>query len=279
VTDQVRSGSSPPLRVLVVDDDAGTRGILNRVLVREFGCEVAEASHGGEALALLERRTFDLIVLDLQMPTMDGIEMLNRLRQVHRHRLLPVIILTADAGEGAVRQTVHLRVTAYLTKPINPRRLAQRLRGLLEQVGQRDQETEATAQNPVLDPKRPVLVADADAGWRSFAAATLGQRVKVLEAESGFKVLQALTLRPGDPVPQLVLLTANTGLLAGATLVERIRQIRLPDELRLVGLFSFAQVEEARRSGLYDRVLVRTTRAEVLLDQFDRLWGEPEPPA
>jgi CheY-like chemotaxis protein len=82
--------------VLVADDDAGMRESLGKLL-RQAGCDVALAGHGGEALAMLFQEPFDLVILDLNMPHMDGWETLDRIQNLRPG--LPVIVLTAQPNQ------------------------------------------------------------------------------------------------------------------------------------------------------------------------------------
>jgi two-component system response regulator MprA len=118
--------------ILVVDDDASLRKALERVLAAH-GFEVAVAADGEEALALLRRRHFDALVLDLVMPGKDGIDVCESLRRAGSE--LPILMLTA-------RGTVRDRVTGleagaddYLVKPFANDELVARLRALLRRAG------------------------------------------------------------------------------------------------------------------------------------------------
>lgn len=114
-------------RVLVVDDEAAIRDIVRRYLTAE-GFEVAEAADGREALERLGSLEPDLVVLDVLMPGMDGLEVLRRVRAGSD---VYVILLTAKAEE--VDKLVGLAVGAddYLTKPFSPRELVARVRAVL----------------------------------------------------------------------------------------------------------------------------------------------------
>ena len=266
------------MHILIADDDAGTRGIIRRVLTHDLKCEVTEAADGKQVLAAVEQHSFDAAIFDLQMPEMGGLEALAALRKSSSQADLPVIVLTADAGEQAVRQAAILGISAYLTKPINPARLSPRLKGILDQIARRSGpggSAGAARADLELDASRPALVADADAGFRTMFAAALAGRLTVLEADNGFKVLQALMVKGDTPVPQMVLLGAQTGLLSGALLVDKIRKLQLTAHPRVVGVYPADQVDEVRRGGTFDAVLVRGTDGEQMLEQFDRLWGTP----
>jgi DNA-binding response OmpR family regulator len=122
-------------RVLVVDDEATIRDIVRRYLTAE-GFEVAEATGGDDALRQFEDRRPDVVVLDVMMPGVDGLEVLRRLRATSE---VYVILLTAKAEE--VDKLVGLSVGAddYLTKPFSPRELVARVRAVLRR--QRDTAT------------------------------------------------------------------------------------------------------------------------------------------
>ena len=114
--------------ILVVDDDAPVRRMLRRSLLAE-GYEVAEAADGGAALAALERRMPDLVVLDVTMPGVDGLSVSRRLRA--RGVAVPILMLTArDALEERVRG-LDAGADDYLVKPFAPEELLARLRALL----------------------------------------------------------------------------------------------------------------------------------------------------
>ena len=136
-------------RLLVVDDIKENRAILLRRLARQ-GFEVAEATGGQDALDKVEREPFDLVLLDIMMPDVNGIEVLKRLRQRHSPASLPVIMVTANNESAETVQALRLGANDYITKPVDfPVALArieaqldrkeaqQRLEGELDKADQR----------------------------------------------------------------------------------------------------------------------------------------------
>jgi CheY-like chemotaxis protein len=101
--------------VLVVDDEAGARRTLMRLLARE-GYETVGAGDGREALRSLEARTPDVILLDLMMPEMDGLELLEALQANAQWKALPVVVLTALSDTHTVNRARQLGAKAYLVK-------------------------------------------------------------------------------------------------------------------------------------------------------------------
>jgi signal transduction histidine kinase len=117
--------------VLVVDDDETNAKMLAQYLTYE-GYETVTAHDGPTALSTVERGTVDLVVLDVRMPEMDGLEVCRRLRAMPRFSRLPVIFLTADQPDE-VKEAASLEAGGdeYLLKPVSRRVLALRVRNLL----------------------------------------------------------------------------------------------------------------------------------------------------
>jgi two-component system, cell cycle response regulator len=103
-------------RILSIDDSKTIRLSLAR-LFRPFACEWHEAANGEEGLAVATREKPDLIILDYNMPVMDGIAMLRKLREHASLRRTPVIMLTADSGPESLAIVARLGVRDYVAKP------------------------------------------------------------------------------------------------------------------------------------------------------------------
>lgn len=102
--------------ILSVDDSKTIRMVLAR-LFRPFVCELIEAANGEEGLAVAAQKRPDLIILDYNMPVMDGLTMLRRLREDAALKRTPVIMLTAESGCENIATVARLGVRDYLTKP------------------------------------------------------------------------------------------------------------------------------------------------------------------
>ena len=110
------------LKVLVIDDSKTIRLLLAR-LFRPFACELMEAANGEEGLAVATRANPDLIILDYNMPVMDGIAMLRKMREDPGLKRTPVIMLTADSGLQSLATVARLGVRNYVTKPFREEEL------------------------------------------------------------------------------------------------------------------------------------------------------------
>jgi CheY-like chemotaxis protein len=121
--------SIPPL-VLVADD---SRTILSMVSSRleRAGYEVLAVSNGDEALALAEQRVPALVVLDVEMPALDGLEVTRRLRANPATREIPIVLLTGQDAAADVEAGRAAGATAYITKPFSPQELEARIEAIL----------------------------------------------------------------------------------------------------------------------------------------------------
>jgi Response regulators consisting of a CheY-like receiver domain and a winged-helix DNA-binding domain len=108
------------------------RRLIRSVLERE-GFEIIEAADGLDALELIERGGVSLLLLDLDMPRLDGLGVLEELRARMRTASLPVIVLTAQHGESE-EKALDLGAQDYLTKPVQTRSLAARVRAVLKRI-------------------------------------------------------------------------------------------------------------------------------------------------
>jgi signal transduction histidine kinase/CheY-like chemotaxis protein/HPt (histidine-containing phosphotransfer) domain-containing protein len=111
--------SLPGMRVLVVEDNAVNQQIAREMLVRA-GAEVAIAGNGLECLEVLERETFDAVLMDVQMPVLDGLEATRAIRDRLKLTTLPIVAMTANAMEGDRQRCITAGMNDYLPKPIEP---------------------------------------------------------------------------------------------------------------------------------------------------------------
>ncbi len=124
--------------VLVVDDSAAIRKILQRVL-RQTGLAIRsihEAGNGQEALDVLSNHLVDLVLTDINMPKMDGIQLLATLKASPRWRAVPVVMITTEGGETKVSQAVQLGAAGYVRKPFTADQIKEKLTRILEPPAQ-----------------------------------------------------------------------------------------------------------------------------------------------
>ena len=121
------------LRVLIVDDSSVMRKIVERSL-RQAGLdlgEVLEASNGAEGLAEVAKGKFDLILSDINMPAMDGLEFLRGLAGVESAKGVPVVMITTEGSEARVVEALSVGAKGYIRKPFTPEQVKERVAPLL----------------------------------------------------------------------------------------------------------------------------------------------------
>lgn len=124
---------SKSCHILAVDDDALNRGVIERIVARK-GHKVTLASGGKEALQKINEGSFDLVLLDIMMPDVDGVEVLTTIRQKYSMSALPVIMVSALDDSDKVVELLELGANDYVTKPIDAKVLQARLKTQLSVV-------------------------------------------------------------------------------------------------------------------------------------------------
>ena len=120
-------------RVLVVEDSASVRAFVRAILEDPAfastvgGCEVVEASSGFDAMRLLPRASYDLIITDINMADINGLELIHFIRKSEHHRSTPLVIISTQNTERDIERGLALGANAYLPKPFT----ADQLKGLV----------------------------------------------------------------------------------------------------------------------------------------------------
>lgn len=117
--------------ILIVDDSPTMRKMVQAAL-KPLAAEAAEAANGLEALEKLALRDFDLMILDLNMPDMHGLEVLRYARSHESWRDLPILVLTTRSEEDVREEVLQAGASRYCTKPFRPEDLLSQVRALLE---------------------------------------------------------------------------------------------------------------------------------------------------
>ena len=117
------------IRALIVDDSSVMRKIVERSL-RQAGIEITqvlEAGNGAEALGVLRDNSVDLILCDINMPVMDGLEFVKQLSTVEKSRGIPVVMITTEGSETHVVQALSAGARGYIRKPFTPDQVKERV--------------------------------------------------------------------------------------------------------------------------------------------------------
>lgn len=240
--DEARTLSPLPPRplsgvALVVDDNEMNRDLLTRRLERE-GCGSAQAASGAEALELLSRGGFDVVLLDVLMPGLDGYEVLRRIKATPSLRDLPVIMISSLDEMSSVVRCIEMGAEDYLPKPFDPVLLRARVGASLEKKHLRDRE---------LDYLRCVA---------AIAEAAAAVETRTFQVES----LDAIATRT-DELGQLARVMQRAAVQLKAReqkLQQEVAQLRIEIDLVRVG----QQVNEVTGGDLYSSLKDARKRLE-----------------
>lgn len=117
-------------KILLVDDNNHLRTMM-ALLLKDDGYEVTEVAEGSETMMWVHENTFDLVVLDIMMPLLDGYTVLRYIRNTSRNGQTPVVIVSARAQEADIEKGYELGADAYVTKPFEPEQLLSTISDLI----------------------------------------------------------------------------------------------------------------------------------------------------
>jgi DNA-binding response OmpR family regulator len=197
--------------VLIVEDDATLASVVSRYLQRA-GCSTVRASSGTQALASVATSLPDLVLLDVMLPELDGLQVCRTLRSDHPR--LPVIMLTALGEVDDRIAGLEVGADDYLTKPFSPRELVLRVQALLRRSGARAQPTE------------PIRVGDIGLDPAARRVTRAGRELNLTVRE--FDLLAFLLAHPGVAFTRDQLMRAVWGWSFGdqSTVTVHVRRLR-----------------------------------------------------
>jgi two-component system, OmpR family, KDP operon response regulator KdpE len=187
--------NQPGIRILVVDDEPAIRRALRPPLM-ELGFQLAEASRGEEALQALRAQPYDVVLLDVNMPGLGGIETLRRIRTFAPR--LPVLILTVRDQEEDKVEALDLGADDYVTKPFSTRELIARVRSAVRRM-----------RAPARTEDAPIEIGEIYLDPVKRRVTKRGELIKLTRKE--FDILHCLMSRAGRVVTYAKLLTAVWG--------------------------------------------------------------------
>lgn len=119
------------VKILLIDDDELILKVINRILTKE-GYEVRTANNGKDALEIIEKEKFDMVITDLMMPYSNGFEVISKFKQHPNAAGVPVVVISSVGTENAVKEGLNIGADDYLRKPIMPDELLIRVKRLLK---------------------------------------------------------------------------------------------------------------------------------------------------
>jgi len=189
------SAAVAPIRVLLVDDEPSIRRAL-RTPLNEMGFVTTEASRGEEAIQLLQAQTFDVVLLDVNMPGIGGVKTLERLRSMAPR--LPILMLTVVDGEEEKIAALESGADDYITKPFSIREVIARMRSAVRRAQAPDRKEDA-----------PVVIGEIEVQPVRRVVTKAGQAIHLTRKE--YDILYYLMTHAGRAVTYGKLLTSVWG--------------------------------------------------------------------
>ncbi|MBI2815147.1 MAG: response regulator [Opitutae bacterium] len=189
-------------KILTVDDSKTVR-IIVRKAFKSYDCDILEAGNGVEGLAVAAKDSPDVILLDITMPVMDGVEMLTRIKSDAQLKGIPVIMLTAEGGRDNVLKIAKIGVRDYLVKPFKEEVLIEKVGRIIDLKPLTDQAAKAKS---IFDPAtilvvedKPAIVAQIQEGlkhtpWKVHGASTQGEALDFCTKTPPDLILVSLSL-------------------------------------------------------------------------------------
>jgi DNA-binding response OmpR family regulator len=220
------------MRVLVVDDEPDLVELVKYNLEKN-GMQVVAASGGEAALQAVRKSVPDLVILDLMLPGVDGLDVLRRLRAQKETAQLPVILLTAKGGEADRVVGLELGADDYVVKPFSPRELVARVKAVMRRLGRAGEAAERIAAGPiVIDATRREVTVE-------------GQPAPLTATE--FDLLRFLAERPGRALKRNELIDGALG--EDAMVTDRVIDAHIAAVRRKLGERGAAWIETIRGYG------------------------------
>jgi CheY-like chemotaxis protein len=263
--------------LLIVDDNAMNRDMLARRLERE-GYGITTASGGKEALELVASQKFDLVLLDILMPDIDGYKVLEHLKADESTREIPVVMLTAVHEMDSVVRCFEMGVEDYLTKPFNIPFVKSRIASCLRSSKIKEEDGERS--RPEVAQQR-LLIVDDNAMNRDMLARRLEREgYHITTAAGGLQALELL----GQEKFDLVLLDILMPDMDGYEVLERLKSNDATRQLPVIMLTAVNEVESVKHCidlgaedyliKPFNAVLLKSRIAATLLAR-DKASGQP----
>lgn len=189
-------------KILTVDDSKAVRMVVRKTF-KDFDCEIIEASNGVEGLATAGREDPDIILLDVTMPVMDGVEMLTKLKTDPKTKGIPVIMLTAEAGRDNVLRIAKIGIRDYIVKPFQDKTLVDKVDRIIDlrPKGEKEQKRKSIhdACEIMIVEDKQTIVEQIQSGlahtpWNLFGVASTGEAIDKAQHQVPDAIIISLSL-------------------------------------------------------------------------------------
>ena len=251
------------MKALVVDPDRSARATVKRLL-SHVNVDVVEADNGLIALNVLEQSDPDFVVIEIDMPILNGPDCLSAIRQSPVRPDIPVVCITASGSRDNVHRMVALGVADFLLKPINPVEVLPRIKNLLVRVTHWRQRQSARSINSL-------LIVDNDPNFIAFVRPLLDSTFELIEASSS--TLAAMSYRDSAPKPTVVCLAEGLPLMSEDLLVDVIRRMAIDAGTNAPQFYLLAKSTEVTpdKESRYAGIVCKSFVPQTFIEEFRRV--------
>jgi len=254
------------LKILIIEDDESTRFLLKRILKRRYTCAVIEAENGEIGLNALQEYLPDLVLLDLTMPVMDGIETLGKIRSNPIFKNIPVLVITALNEKELVGSLAEKGISDYILKPIDPDLTFKRIQKIINNI-LINSNKQGKKENVYSDAGlNQILIVDKDAEFKTFFSSQLSNKYIIHEASSGIEGLNIYSQHN----PNYIFVSDKIGMLDKKILTEKVREIAEKKEV-LIYLLTDDAKDFSSRIFFFDGILKKTSDSVLFLKEFSKI--------
>lgn len=259
------------MHVLICDDDASTRFVIKRLLTQNLGCTTTECVDGAEALRRLDEEEVDLVVLDVEMPLIDGVEVLEAIRASQHLKSLPVLMLSKERREDIVLRLVRLGIEGYILKPPRTEKVLAALERLRGRLSTRSRVSRTGSSQAVrLGPDAPALLVDGNLDYRHFFVTEGTKQGPIMEVGSGAAALAHFRQTP----VRMVFVGSELGVLGPELLIPKLRAMSGAQPLRIIGIVNPSDPAESNGAH-FDDVMIRSYVPEKFKTELRRFTRVP----
>lgn len=241
------------MKILVADDDINVRTLVRRLLFKHFSADVAEAADGIDAINLLLGEHFDLLITDLTMPVMGGLETISSIRRSPQLSNVPIVVLTGEPEEEAFKQAQGFGIAGFIVKPFD----VQDFRGRLEPIVASLMNRGVYAMQPsrlLLDSSKRVVLVDHSADFVAAIQRLLDRVCRTYAAPHEVAAIKACM----DAPPDAVIVGVTSGLLSPVSVAEKLRAVMKDRLVSILGAVPAEEMAGMTDAGVFDHVIERT---------------------
>lgn len=252
------------LKILIVEDDKKIIKILERLINKNFGCTIFEASNGLEGLSVLHKEKPNLILMDVSMPVMDGIETLEAIRADQEFKNIPVIIMSASNDKETVSKLMKKGISEYILKPLDLNSTFERIAKIITSLSKSMESNENEIIKNEKNNKSSLLVIDTDENFINFFADTFKEKLPILTAPDGMKGLEVFLAKQ----PSSIIISQGLELLSETLFVKKIRTLNL--EIQPKVFLSLAETDtEPDNKDDFDGIFKKSLSSESLTKELE----------